>query len=70
MTLAERLSSLRKRKGATRHIIASEAQLSMSYLFCLETGVYKDPTLGILNRLARAYGLSVCDLLKGVDSEV
>ncbi len=58
-----RLKALRKRKGLTRYALAKRAGVSQVYVRKLEEG-RSDPTIGMLQRLARALGVPVTEVLK------
>lgn len=57
-----RLRRLRRTKGLTQAALAQKARLSRVYVNNLEAGKY-DPTLGVLQRLAKALGVPVTALL-------
>ncbi len=56
--LAARLKAWRTRRGLTQKQLAARAKISHGYLARLETG-RQDPTLGILEKLARALRIKV-----------
>jgi transcriptional regulator with XRE-family HTH domain len=57
-----KLTKLRKAKGWSRYELAKRARISRVYVTKLETG-RSDPTVGMLQRLARALGVPVTELL-------
>jgi transcriptional regulator with XRE-family HTH domain len=57
------LKRLRQAKGLSQVAVAAKAQLTREHLSRLEAGRY-DPTLRTLNRLARALGVPVTELLR------
>ena len=59
MTLRRR----RQAKGLSQAALARKARLSRVYVSNLEAGKY-DPTLGVLQRLAKALGVPVTALLE------
>ncbi len=58
-----RLKQLREVKGMSQDVLAKKAKVTREYVNRLEKGRY-DPTLGTLQRLAEALGVSVTALLK------
>ena len=58
-----KLKKIRKAKGMSLYALAKEAQISRTYLSRLEAGG-SDPTVGMLQRLARALGVPVTKLLE------
>lgn len=61
-TLAMKLKQFRKRRRMTQEALAREADMSVGYIARLETGRH-DPKLSTLQRLARALGVPVTELL-------
>lgn len=61
--LAERIKTLREQRGLTQDALAAKAGVSRGYLARLEIGRH-DPTVGTLEKLARALRVKVTDLLK------
>jgi transcriptional regulator with XRE-family HTH domain len=66
MTLGERLRELRSQRRWRLKDLAQRSGLSIPYLSDLERG-RTNPSLTTLQTLARAYGISVNDLLSPVD---
>jgi len=60
--MGRRLKALRKQKGWSRQELAEEARVSREYVRKLEAGL-QDPTVGTLQRLAKALGVAVTELL-------
>ena len=60
--LAMRLKRTRKAQGLSQYALAKKAGISREYVRKLETGKY-DPTVGTLQRLAKALGVPVTELL-------
>jgi len=58
-----RLRRLRKVKKLTRYALAKRAGISPAYVTKLEEG-RSDPTIGMLQRLAKALGVPVTELLE------
>ena len=57
------LKALREEKGLTQDELAKRAQLTKPYISQLENGVRKNPSLPALERLAKALGVPVTELL-------
>lgn len=66
MRLGDRIRELRKRKGKTLKEISESTHLSVSYLSDIERG-RTNPSLQTLDTLADHFGISVTDLLSGVE---
>jgi transcriptional regulator with XRE-family HTH domain len=60
--MAKRLKKLREANGMSQATLAEKAKISRGYLVRLEAG-QQDPTLGTLERLAKALGVPVARLL-------
>jgi len=61
--LLNHLRLLRNRKELTQEAFAEIAGLSYKYYQAVETGRKPDLRLSTLERLAKAHGLEVCELL-------
>ncbi len=61
--LGERIKALREKRGMTQTDLATRAGLSQAYVAMLEAGVKQNPSLDILNRLAKALGVKVGRLI-------
>jgi transcriptional regulator with XRE-family HTH domain len=57
------LKQVRQAKGLTQTALAKKAGVSRAYVFRLEAGG-ADPTVGLLQRLAKALGVPVTALLE------
>jgi transcriptional regulator with XRE-family HTH domain len=66
MLLGHRIRELRKSRGETLKNISESINLSVSYLSDIERG-YTNPSLQTLEILAKHFGVSVADLLSGVE---
>ncbi len=64
--LGARLRELRKKKGLKLVALANKSGVSLAYVSEVERG-RKLPSLEVLDRLAGALGLSVLDVLDGVE---
>jgi len=58
-----KLKELREAKGLSQAALAKKARVTREYVNKLEAGRY-DPTVGVLQRLARALGVSVTQMLE------
>ena len=57
------LKTLREKKGWSQAELARRAKVTDAYIAQLETGVRSNPSLEILQRLARALGVPLAKLL-------
>jgi len=63
--VAEQVHKVRIKQHISQEELAFKAGLNPAYVSHLERGVYS-PTLYVFWKLARALGMSVSDLLKGI----
>jgi transcriptional regulator with XRE-family HTH domain len=61
--MATRIKALREQRGLTQHQLAEKAGIGRSYLARLETA-RQDPTLSTLEKIAKALGVKVAELLQ------
>ncbi len=61
--MATRIKALRERRGMTQEQLAAKAGVSRTYLARLETA-RQDPTLSMLEKLAKALGVKVARLVE------
>ena len=61
--IAQRLKTLRKEQGLTMRALAKKAKTSVGYLAILGTGKKQNPSLVVLERLAKALGVLMTELL-------
>lgn len=61
--LLERLKQLRRHRGLTQEAFAEEAQISYKYYQAVEAGRKIDLRLSTLERLAKAHGMEIWELL-------
>ena len=61
--LAKRIKGLREQQGLSQEALAAKAGVSRGYLARLEIGRH-DPTVGTVERLAKALRVKLTDLLK------
>jgi XRE family aerobic/anaerobic benzoate catabolism transcriptional regulator len=54
---------LRRQRGLTQADLAKQARVSQPYLSQLEAGTYTNPSIAVLQRVARALNAPVTDLL-------
>lgn len=57
------IRTLREAKRMTQRELAKRAKITPGYVAQLEMGVRKNPSLAILQRLAKALGVPVAELL-------
>jgi transcriptional regulator with XRE-family HTH domain len=67
MKLHDRLKEIRKEREFTLLQVKERTGLSVSYLSDLERGRTSNPTLDTLEKLALCYGLTLPDLVTGVE---
>ncbi len=61
--MSQVLQRLRAGKGLTQVELATKAKVTQAYVAKLESGAKTNPSLEILERLARALGVPVAELL-------
>jgi transcriptional regulator with XRE-family HTH domain len=66
MTFAERLKQVRERAGISQREAARRARIHQPKWAALESGAHDNPTLDMLSRIARVFGMDVGELLYGV----
>jgi XRE family transcriptional regulator of biofilm formation len=57
------ISRLRERRDMSQAVLAKRARISQAYLSRLEAGIQKNPSIGVLKRLAKTLGVPVTALL-------
>ncbi len=62
--LSRVIQTLREAKGMTQRDLAAKAKVTAGYVAQLELGVRKNPSLEVLQRLAKALGVPVTELLR------
>ena len=62
--IGQMLRKLREARGLSQRELAAKAKVTGAYVAQLETGAKKNPSLAILQRLARALGVTVTELLE------
>jgi transcriptional regulator with XRE-family HTH domain len=68
VTLAQRLKELRLKKGDSLQGLADAVELSKAHVWELETGKSKNPSIELLTKLARHFGVPLAHLV-GEDPE-
>jgi len=61
--MGQRIKRLREERGLSQAALAAKAKITREYVNKLEAGRY-DPTLGVVQRLAKALGVSLAELVK------
>jgi transcriptional regulator with XRE-family HTH domain len=61
--MGQRIKALRERQGMSQATLATKAKISREYVNKLEAGRY-DPTLGVVQRLAKALKIKLSDIVK------
>lgn len=61
MPLKDRIVALREERGWSSGDLAEAADVSRAYLWQLETGGKENPSFDVLQKIARALGVSVAD---------
>lgn len=64
MRLGDALRRLRVAKGLTQTELARRAKITSEYVSLLESHAKANPSLQVLQRLAKALGVSVAELLE------
>ncbi|MDP1760171.1 MAG: helix-turn-helix transcriptional regulator [Candidatus Woesebacteria bacterium] len=62
--LANNIKKLREAKGLSQEKLARLADVANNTLIKIESGENQNPTLVTLNKVAKAFGVSVDDLIK------
>jgi transcriptional regulator with XRE-family HTH domain len=62
--LSKNLKKLRERKGLSQDRLAKLADIANNTIIKIEQGENQNPTLDTLKKLAKAFGVSVDDLIK------
>ena len=65
--LGMRIRFLRKRLGWSQEDLALEASVNKNYISDLENG-RRNPSLDILERIAKALNITLCELFRGVET--
>jgi transcriptional regulator with XRE-family HTH domain len=76
MTLASKIKELRLKKNRSLQQVADSVGASKAHVWDLETGKSKNPSIDLLTKLAKCFGVSVAELIgenpaaKDVDPQV
>ena len=76
MSLASKIKELRLKKKKSLQDVADEVGASKNHVWDLETGNSKNPSIDLLTKLAKCFGVSVAELIgenpagKDVDPQV
>ena len=62
--LSRALKTLREAKGFTQEQLLEKAAITREYRPMLEFGARRNPSLAVLQRLAKALGVSVAEVLE------
>lgn len=61
--LAQNIKKLRKKHKLSQEELAKKAEITYSTLIKIESGANKNPTLGTIQRIADAFGISLDGLV-------
>lgn len=67
MNIGEYIRSKRTEKDLSLSELARQSGVAKGYLSSLENGRYENPTLATLAKLASVLGVTIPDMLKGLD---
>jgi transcriptional regulator with XRE-family HTH domain len=76
MSLASKIKELRLKKNKSLQQVADDVGASKAHIWDLEIGKSKNPSIDLLTKLAKCFGVSVADLIgenpagKDVDPQV
>jgi transcriptional regulator with XRE-family HTH domain len=62
--IAQVLKRMRKEQELSQRALAKKAKTTGAYIAMLETGRKRNPSLAVLQRLAKALGVPVAELLE------
>ena len=68
IALGKKIRSLRQARNWTQEQLAEYAELHVSYIVLLEKGANR-ATIETLEKLAKAFGISISDLVQSLDDE-
>lgn len=63
-TLGMKLKTLRRQQRLSQEALAKRIKVTQPYLAMLESGAFKNPTLDVLKRLAKALKTTVAALVE------
>jgi transcriptional regulator with XRE-family HTH domain len=67
--LGNRISEIRKIKKITQEGLAEKADLTVSYISKIETGM-KNPTINVVEKIAQALGVAIYQLFISLELEL
>jgi transcriptional regulator with XRE-family HTH domain len=76
MSLASKIKELRLKKKKSLQDVADEVNASKAHVWDLETGKSKNPSIDLLTKLAKCFGVSVAEMIgenpasKDVDPQI
>ena len=65
--LGKRVLMLRKKLNISQEVLAQESEVSKTYLGALERGELKNVSISIVVRLAKALGVTMCELFEDIE---
>jgi len=63
-TIAKNIKKLRREKGISQDRLSKLADLSLNTVVNIEAGSNPNPTIETLEKIAKAFGISIDELLK------
>ena len=63
-SVSENIRKLRQKKGISQDRLSKEADIALNTVVKIETGESPNPTVETLEKIAKALGVSIEDLLK------
>lgn len=63
MTLGAKIKALRLKKNKSLQDVADDVGASKNHIWDLETGKSRNPSIDLLTKLAKCFGVSVADLI-------
>jgi transcriptional regulator with XRE-family HTH domain len=62
-TLGMKLKTLREQRGLSQAALATRVKVTQPYITMLESGAFRNPTLDVLKKLAKALKVTVAELV-------
>jgi len=59
-----KLKTLRTQRGLSQEVLAKRVKVTQPYITMLESGAFRNPTLDVLHRLAKALKVTVAELVE------
>ena len=63
-TIGKNIKNLRKKRNLSQDKLSKLADISYNTIIKIETGGIQNPTIGTVQKIAKALGVSVNDLIK------